>query len=361
MRKATFVGPFAAALAASPVSAQFVPPSLTINSTPIIGGTTGRLLYDNAGGAGELILGTNLSITGSTLNAVGGVSTTLASAHILVGNASNVATDVAMSGDCTVTNTGAISCTKTGGVSFGSFATGTDAANLTGTIAAARLTGASYSFTAPALGAATGTSLALGAGSPVTSTGAGGSLGTNAFNSTAYAPLASPTFTGTVTLPNNVPIGIGTALTSSGAGGTALATGGATLSAAPSNPTGTTSATAVMMGLGGSCTLTPVASSRVHVTIQGDVANSGVSNTATFQAKFGTGTAPVNGAANAGSGIASTSLQLTEAVGGNVFPFSFSGVITGRTPGTALWFDMNLAATAGTSTLTNLTCSAFEI
>ncbi len=32
--------------------------------------------------------------------------------------------------------------------------------------------------------------------------GAGGTLGSNAFTSTAYAPLASPTFTGTVTLPD---------------------------------------------------------------------------------------------------------------------------------------------------------------
>ncbi|SRR5579871_1194786 len=41
--------------------------------------------------------------------------------------------------------------------------------------------------------------LAIGAGSAITSSGAGGALGTNAFTSTAYAPLASPTFTGVVT------------------------------------------------------------------------------------------------------------------------------------------------------------------
>ena len=37
--------------------------------------------------------------------------------------------------------------------------------------------------------------------------GAGGTLGTNAFTSTAYAPLASPTFTGTVTIPTPFTIG----------------------------------------------------------------------------------------------------------------------------------------------------------
>ena len=46
-----------------------------------------------------------------------------------------------------------------------------------------------------------GTSVVIGAGSAITSSGAGGALGSNAFTSTAYAPLASPTFTGTVTLP----------------------------------------------------------------------------------------------------------------------------------------------------------------
>lgn len=43
-------------------------------------------------------------------------------------------------------------------------------------------------------------SLVIGAGSSITSSGAGGALGTNAFTSTAYAPIASPTFTGTQTL-----------------------------------------------------------------------------------------------------------------------------------------------------------------
>lgn len=49
------------------------------------------------------------------------------------------------------------------------------------------------------LGAITPSSVAIGAGSAITSSGPGGALGSNAFNSTAFAPLASPTFTGTVT------------------------------------------------------------------------------------------------------------------------------------------------------------------
>jgi hypothetical protein len=41
-----------------------------------------------------------------------------------------------------------------------------------------------------------GTSIAIGAGSPITSSGPGGALGSNAFNSTAYLPLAGGTMTG---------------------------------------------------------------------------------------------------------------------------------------------------------------------
>jgi hypothetical protein len=48
---------------------------------------------------------------------------TLTSANIWVGNGSNAATAVAVSGDCTISNAGALICTKTGGVSLGALAT----------------------------------------------------------------------------------------------------------------------------------------------------------------------------------------------------------------------------------------------
>jgi hypothetical protein len=46
----------------------------------------------------------------------GGISPTLTSAHIIVGNGSNVATDVALSGDSTITNAGVMTNTKINGV-----------------------------------------------------------------------------------------------------------------------------------------------------------------------------------------------------------------------------------------------------
>lgn len=48
---------------------------------------------------------------------------TLTQNDLFVGNASNVAAGVAMSGDCTIVASGAITCTKTNGVAFGTFAT----------------------------------------------------------------------------------------------------------------------------------------------------------------------------------------------------------------------------------------------
>lgn len=45
---------------------------ITVNSTSITSGTTGRLLYDNAGSVGEAIIGAGLSLVGGTLTAPGG-------------------------------------------------------------------------------------------------------------------------------------------------------------------------------------------------------------------------------------------------------------------------------------------------
>ncbi len=134
----------------------------------------------------------------------------------------------------------------------------------------------------------------------------------------------------------------------------------ATLSnAQPGNPTGTTSATTVMMGLGTTCKITPVYSTRVQITIDGDVANSGVANTAGIKLFYGTGTAPINGAASTGTQYGQQMVMTTTAGNAQV-PFSKTAYVTGLSVGVAIWIDIGLLAGAGTSSISNLTCGALE-
>lgn len=98
------------------------------------------LYYGTSGQAALLTPGTSgqfLMTQGAGANpvwatpAVSGAAA-LTNAHIYVGNVSNVATDVAMSGDASLANTGAITVTKTNGVSFAASATAdtTNASNI---------------------------------------------------------------------------------------------------------------------------------------------------------------------------------------------------------------------------------------
>lgn len=86
-----------------------------------IGSTTAYLNWD----------GTNLTISGSNV-----LTTTLASGNIFVGNGSNVATGVAMSGDATLNNAGAITF-ATVNLNVGSFTNASITVNAKGLVTAA--------------------------------------------------------------------------------------------------------------------------------------------------------------------------------------------------------------------------------
>jgi len=133
----------------------------------------------------------------------------------------------------------------------------------------------------------------------------------------------------------------------------------AVLQTALTNPTGTTSASGVMMGLGGVATITPVYSTRVYVRFTGNGANTVSLGAVGVQARFGTGTAPTNGAAPTGTTVGTAQSPWVPTANGLV-AISPGGIITGLTPGTAYWFDLSLAASSGTSTLNSLSVTIME-
>ena len=139
-------------------------------------------------------------------------------------------------------------------------------------------------------------------------------------------------------------------------------TSGASLQASPSNPTGTTSTTGKMMGLGGVCTIKPASSGKVVISISGFINNNTAGDGAECGIHFGTGTAPVNGAAPAGSAIGNFIGVLGTPSGTFYAPFCVQALVTGLVVGTTYWIDLDLlAVTGGTASVVNLTVCAFEV
>jgi hypothetical protein len=133
----------------------------------------------------------------------------------------------------------------------------------------------------------------------------------------------------------------------------------ATLTATPANPTGTTSGSPLMMGLGSTCKITPVYSGRVRVQFTGLYINSTAGNATGIRAQFGTGAAPANAAALTGTQFSAT-IAPTTANAGAGLPFTMSAIITGLSVGTQVWFDLAINAGGATSSLASITCEAME-
>jgi hypothetical protein len=174
----------------------------------------------------------------------------------------------------------------------------------------------------------------------------------------------SPTITtATLTTPvlSSFTNGAGT-VTTPNLTGTLLSTAGQTTvfgAVANSNPTGTSSTTGVMMGLGSGYTFTPKFSTRFVVCIQGEAANT-TTNIVQVTLRASTGSAPTNGAALTGSVLLSQYLIAPTANTG--YPMNIMGLVTGASPGTTYWVDLSLAVTtSGTGSFLNPFFVAYEI
>lgn len=152
-----------------------------------------------------------------------------------------------------------------------------------------------------------------------------------------------------------------------GAWNTPLTTTGATAESQPSAPTAPAStSTYFMQGLAGA--ITPKKSGNVLVTIRGNLIGS--STTAgdgiLLQGSFGTGAAPANAAALAGTqkgAVLEYTNPTTVTAADIMVPFSLTFLITGAAIDTALWLDM-AAKSVGTAShvgLSNVDITAVEV
>lgn len=115
------------------------------------------------------------------------------------------------------------------------------------------------------------------------------------------------------------------------------------------SPTGTSSTSFVMMGLAVSFTpSTLVTIDRALVTTTGMIGNTASNGQTYFQLTYGTGTAPVNGAAQTGT-LLGLSIMFTAAQPNDYAPFSQTAVMTGLSPGITYWIDLAVRVTSGTS------------
>ena len=139
---------------------------------------------------------------------------------------------------------------------------------------------------------------------------------------------------------------------------------GQAISRTPANQTAINSATYLMNGLGVissvPCRLTPGATGRVLVIITGDLVENATAQTATVQLSYGTGTAPSNAGALAGTQVGGE-LAWVSLTGQLTQTFAIHQLITGLTVNTDYWFDLNMKSSAGTIQATNVNFTAVEV
>ena len=122
----------------------------------------------------------------------------------------------------------------------------------------------------------------------------------------------------------------------------------------PPNPTGTTSATPLMMGLSAGAgnqptILTPNSSGTYQIYFTGWGTNTNAANGGIVQCYYGTGTPPANAAAVTGTSLG-TSRSFLPGAGVRRFPFYIATLLTGLSVGTSYWLDCSLGVLGGAGT-----------
>ena len=144
-------------------------------------------------------------------------------------------------------------------------------------------------------------------------------------------------------------------------GGTGVKVASAKGHFSPGNPSGTTSATAVMMGLGGTATITPLTSGKLMVMVTGMAGNSTIGDGASAQLYYGTGAAPSNAGGPTGTAAGAIKAMVASTAAGKQ-GFALSCLLTGLTVGVAYWFDIALlAVTGGTASIYSLDFVIIEL
>lgn len=125
----------------------------------------------------------------------------------------------------------------------------------------------------------------------------------------------------------------------------------------PANPASTVSTSLVMMGMGATCTYTPTGSGLVQVNLVTYVNIATTVNQITTGARFGTGTAPANGAAVTGTRFGSNADPVGSPSAITKYQaMVFLDVLT-LTPGTPYWFDVALATNNGADAVSCISTS----
>ena len=114
----------------------------------------------------------------------------------------------------------------------------------------------------------------------------------------------------------------------------------------------TSSTSEVMGGFGSSLSITPSSTGDVRVMMTGALGNATTGDLATFNVRYGTGTAPAQGAAATGTACGIPVQAIGNSTSPNTVPFTFYCEVTGLTPGTSYWFEPTIYASAGTALYT---------